>query len=75
MISGGSTINLKTLEFFNAIGYHLANGYGMTEIGITSVELSDKKKLLNSGSVGLPFKGVEYRIEDGRLLVRGDCLA
>lgn len=75
MISGGSAISPKTLEFFNAIGYHLANGYGMTEIGITSVELSDKKKLLNSGSVGRPFDGVEYMIEDGRLLVRGDCLA
>ena len=75
MISGGSAISPKTLEFFNAIGYHLANGYGMTEIGITSVELSDKKKLLNSGSVGRPFDGVEYRIEDDRLLVRGDCLA
>ena len=75
MISGGSSISSKTLEFFNAIGYHLANGYGMTEIGITSVELSDKKKLLDSGSVGRPFEGVEYRIEDDRLLVRGDCLA
>ena len=71
MISGGSAISENVLEFFNAIGYHLANGYGMTEIGITSVELSKNKKLLNSGWVGRPFSGVEYKIEDGQLFVRG----
>lgn len=75
MISGGSAISENVLEFFNAIGYHLANGYGMTEIGITSVELSKNKKLLNSGWVGKPFSGVEYKIEDGQLFVRGQVIA
>ena len=43
LITGGSAIRPEVIEFFNAIGYHLADGYGMTEIGITSVELSDRK--------------------------------
>ena len=55
LISGGSHIEPETLRFFNGIGYHLVNGYGMTEIGITSVERSDKKAQINLGSVGAPF--------------------
>lgn len=76
MISGGSVISGEVLSFFNGIGYHLANGYGMTELGITSVELSTRQKLLNGGYVGKPMASVEYRIdENGRLLVRGKTAA
>lgn len=76
MISGGSEIEPAVLEFFNLIGYRLANGYGMTEIGITSVELSSDLRLLTSGSVGLPFGSVEYSVSDsGELLVRGGSTA
>jgi long-subunit acyl-CoA synthetase (AMP-forming) len=64
------------LEFFNGIGYHLANGYGMTEIGITSLELSGRKKVLNSGSIGAPIGHTEYSVaEDGVLLVKGETRA
>ena len=76
MISGGSEIQERTLEFFNAIGYPLANGYGMTEIGITSVELSDRPAVRASGTVGEPFSSAEYSLApDGELLVRGASLA
>lgn len=76
LISGGSHIKTKTLEFFNGIGYHLTNGYGMTEIGITSVDISDKPKILNKGSIGAPFSQVEYSISDsGELLVRTRAMA
>ena len=76
LISGGSAIEQETLRFFNGIGYHMANGFGMTEIGITSVERSMKAKKRNSGSIGLPFKGVEYSIsEKGELLVRSKAMA
>ena len=76
MISGGSEISSEVLEFFNGIGYRLANGYGMTEIGITSVELSANFRLLTSGSVGLPFSSADYSVDDrGRLIVSGPCRA
>lgn len=76
MITGGSCISPQVLEFFNAIGYRLADGYGMSEIGITSLELSRKRSLLNSGSVGLPMMGIEYEINsDGELRVRGKAMA
>lgn len=75
LISGGSAISREVLSFFNGIGYHIANGYGMTEIGITSLELSYRPAVRNSASVGKPFESVEYRIENGELQVRGKSLA
>ncbi|MBR5428263.1 MAG: AMP-binding protein [Clostridia bacterium] len=76
MITGGSFLDPAVQLFFNGIGYPLANGYGMTEIGITSVELSDKQKYLRAGSVGKPMQNAEYRIDEkGELLVRGKVTA
>ena len=74
-ISGGSYIRPSALEVMNAIGYPLHNGYGMSEIGITSVELRSRPKYRNLGSIGRPFDSVEYRIaEDGTLHVRGNSI-
>ena len=75
-ITGGSGIPTAVLTFFNRIGYRLANGYGMTEVGITSVELSSSQKRLTDGFVGKPLAFVEYTInEQGELLVRGKATA
>ncbi|MBQ4566278.1 MAG: AMP-binding protein [Oscillospiraceae bacterium] len=74
-ITGGSYIRPSALELMNGIGYPLHNGYGMSEIGITSVELRSRPKYRNLGSIGRPFDSVEYRIaEDGTLHVRGDSI-
>ncbi len=76
MITGGSPIRPEALAFFNDIGYHLTNGYGMTEIGITSVELSMSARQRKSASVGKPLPSISYRInEKGELLVQGASLA
>jgi len=76
LISGGSEISEEVLRFFNYIGYPLANGYGSTEIGITSVELSARRKVRSVGYVGKPLQSVEYKInENGELLVRGKTMA
>lgn len=76
MISGGSIIRPEVLDFFNGVGYHLANGYGMTEVGITSVELSDKKKFLNSATIGAPFLHTQYKVsENGELWIKSPTRA
>ena len=76
LITGGSVIDKKVLTMFNAIGYHISNGYGMSEIGITSVELSNNSKILNSASIGRPLPGLTYRInENGELFVKGETMA
>ena len=74
-ISGGSYIKESTLSMINALGYPLSNGYGMTEIGITSVELSKRPKGRIGASVGEPFSSVSYHVdESGQLLVSGRSL-
>ena len=76
MITGGSAISKDAVKFFNYIGYHLADGYGMSEIGITSVELSKKPSILNDCFIGKPMDGMEYRINaDGELEVKGKAIA
>ena len=76
MITGGSGIDKNAAEFFNAIGYRLCDGYGMSEIGITSVELSSRFKYLNGLSVGQPIGDTEYRVsEDGELYVKSPSVA
>lgn len=74
-ISGGSYLRSEALYLLNGLGYSLHNGYGMSEIAITSVELGKTPKQRNKNSIGKPFDSVEYRInENGVLEVRGSSL-
>ncbi len=73
-ITGGGFVPADTLRVWNGLGYALYNGFGMTEVGISSVELrlrADKRLL---GTVGVPFPSAEYSIRDGELLIRGRSL-
>lgn len=75
-VTGGSLVSRETLEFFNGIGYPLRNGYGMTETGITSVELSSRTDVLCSGSVGKPLPSAVYSLnEAGELISSGTSRA
>lgn len=70
-IVGGSYVRPSALRLLNAIGYPLYNGYGTSEIGITSCDFSTSIKTRIKGSVGRPFPSASYRIEDGCLCVEG----
>ena len=71
-ITGGSGIESGALHLINALGYPLYNGYGMSEIGITSVELSTDLITRLRGTIGRPFPFAEYKTdENGHLLVKG----
>ena len=75
LISGGGYIKDSTLRMFNAIGYPMHNGYGMSETGITSVELRENVKGRISGSVGRPFDSVNYMVDgEGILTVSGESI-
>ncbi len=77
-ISGGGYLQKNTLGFINGLGYRLANGYGMTELGVASVETSHDNEDLLKGSIGKPFGGYEFKIipaandshGDGELLIK-----
>ncbi|MBE6130386.1 MAG: hypothetical protein E7183_01490 [Erysipelotrichaceae bacterium] len=76
MISGGSYLSYDASYVLNGIGYPLFNGYGMSEIGITSVELSYNINERNKRSIGIPFNTVEYKINDNNQLLvksKGVC--
>lgn len=70
-ISGGGFLSTETLTTINGIGYPLYNGYGMTELGVTSVELSPNVDDRLLASIGKPLHGVSYKIlENGELAVK-----
>lgn len=81
LISGGGHIQPETLKIINAIGYPLYSGFGMTETGIDSVELSNKIDNRLDAGVGKPFSPMEYRIvrenenaKSGELQIRGEAI-
>lgn len=75
-ISGGGFLPQHTLEIINGIGYPLYNGFGMTEVGVTSVELSPDVKDRLKSSIGMPLYSVDYKIAnpdefgEGELLIK-----
>ena len=79
-ISGGGYLSEETLRVINGIGYPLYNGYGLTEVGVTSVELDPDVKNRLKSSIGRPLYMMEYRIEPtnsadpntGELLIRSN---
>ncbi len=81
MISGGAHIKPEAIKLINAIGYHLVSGFGMTETGINSVELSNNIDYCIAAGVGKPFEPMQYRLkkenpEDktGELQLRGEAI-
>ena len=74
-ISGGGYLSNETLRTINGLGYPLYNGYGMTEIGVTSVELSQDVRQRLLGQIGHPLHAVEYKInDDNELLVKSPTI-
>src|SRR5439155_17203499 len=69
-VSGGAPLAKKIAYFFDLLGFHILEGYGLTEtIAVTSVNLPGQNKL---GTVGRPLPAVEVKIaEDGEILMRG----
>ena len=73
LISGGGFISPRTLEVLNGLGYSIYNGYGLTECGVLSVELSRKPKYRNTAKCGKIFSNIKYKLSDeGELLIPQD---
>lgn len=75
-ISGGGQLTYDTSRTINGIGYPLYNGFGMTEAGICSVELSKNIKERALCSIGKPLYGITYKVEakEGELLIKSNLL-
>jgi long-chain acyl-CoA synthetase len=69
-ITGAAPINPDVIEFFQALGINLWEGWGMTEctVGATYNPL----ERIKNGSVGVADPGVEMKVaDDGEVLLRG----
>jgi long-chain acyl-CoA synthetase len=73
IIAGGAPATLEVIEFFNAIGINVMEGYGLTETAApTNVNPLVKNKV---GTVGPPLPLVEMKIaDDGEILFRGPTI-
>lgn len=61
-ITGGTAISEETLKIINGLGYPLVNGYGSTEIAISSFVNPKTIKSRNSLSIGEPFRNYKYSL-------------
>lgn len=75
IVLGGSHAPREHLRRMNALGCSTILGFGMTEVGLTSVEIKSSLKNKLAGSVGWPFPISEYKVRpDGNDQNRGELL-
>ncbi|HET9101059.1 MAG TPA: AMP-binding protein [Acidobacteriaceae bacterium] len=73
-VSGGASLPAEVEQFWNALGFVLVQGYGMTET--TALATLNHPMHPTRGSIGKPLAGREVRVaDDGEILVRGPMLA
>jgi long-chain acyl-CoA synthetase len=72
-VSGAAPLGIDVLEFFNALGMLVIEGYGLTETA-SSLTVNDPDDF-RFGTVGHAVEGTEIRLdEDGEILVRSDTV-
>ena len=75
IISGGAPLDKKVSKWFNDIGIHLIQGYGLTET--SPVIAAEDDNFIRYGSVGKIMKNLEVKIQNkdnegiGEILVKG----
>jgi long-chain acyl-CoA synthetase len=71
--SGGAPLAKEIIEFFDAVGLRIAEGYGLTEC--TTACSTNRSDVYRFGSVGQPLPGFEVRIaDDGEIEVRSETV-
>jgi acyl-CoA synthetase len=68
---GGSAIPVELVDRCEALGMRPRRAYGMTECPTVSASLGDDGPEIRLGTDGRILPGVEVRVVDGELLVRG----
>jgi long-chain acyl-CoA synthetase len=69
-VSGGAPLDPEVFKFWNSIGITVLEGYGLTETSpVLCVNTMERQV---AGSVGPPLPGVQLKIAEKEVLVRGD---
>jgi long-chain acyl-CoA synthetase len=73
-VSGGGALPGSLEQFWNALGFVLIQGYGMTET--TALITLNHPFHVSKGTIGKPLAGREVRLSpDGEVLVRGSMIS
>jgi long-chain acyl-CoA synthetase len=73
-VSGGGALPGPLEQFWNALGFVLVQGYGMTET--TALITLNHPFHVAKGTIGKPLAGREVKLApDGEVLVRGDMIS
>src|SRR4029453_10282840 len=71
--SGGAPLAPEIIEFFDALGIRILEGYGLTEC--TTGATANRPERFRFGTVGCALPDVELRLaEDGELLIRSPTI-
>ncbi|MDA3867729.1 MAG: AMP-binding protein [Salinivirgaceae bacterium] len=70
MISGGAALDPKIGKFFHALGFHILEGYGMTEAAPMITFTRPGK--FKAGSPGHALPSLELRIKEEEIIAKGD---
>lgn len=69
MVCGGAALPTETGKIFKTLGFEVLEGYGMTEMApLISFTHPGKWTI---GYAGYPLKGMDMKIEDGEICVKG----
>lgn len=76
MVSGGSALPDEVHKAFHALGFNIAEGYGLTEAApvLSVAPLTNKRQ---PGTVGKPLPGIEFKLDNqdpegiGEVLAKG----
>lgn len=67
IISGGSALSEHLSDFFQGVGLEVIEGYGLTEVGVTSINPPGRTR---AGTVGVPIPGTRMAVDDlGEVLI------
>jgi len=69
-VSGGAPLSAETFRFWNAAGFTVVEGYGLSEC--SPVLAANRLEQQVCGAVGWPLPGVELRLQDGEVQAKGD---
>ncbi|MBI1920054.1 MAG: AMP-binding protein [Geobacter sp.] len=67
--SGGAALDPEVFAFWDALGYTVIEGYGLTECSPVLTANTMERQI--PGSVGKALPGVELKLDEGELLARG----
>ena len=73
--AGSQVVPRDLIDAFHARGVPVCQVYGATETGPVTLALRREDALAHAGKAGRPAQGVEVRLVDGEVWVRGDNMA